>query len=43
MVAFMALPAQEKLQLGPDSHMKLLSPPRIAACVKDGVDVRIPC
>lgn len=43
MVAFMALPSQEKLQLGPDSHMKLLHPPSTAACMKVGVKVVIPC
>lgn len=43
MVAFTALPAQEKLQVGPDSHVKLLGPPSIAACMKDGMDVVIPC
>lgn len=42
MVALVVPPAHEKLQLGPAIHMELLSPPRIAACMKDGTDVAIP-
>lgn len=42
MGALMAPPEHEKLQLGPAIHMELLSPPNIAACMKDGTDVAIP-
>lgn len=42
MVALMAPPAHEKLQMGPAIHVELLSPLHIAAGMKDGTDVAIP-